>query len=210
MACPDPFPGRRTVRRQWRLRSPRGRRVRPFLPRIPGHSYRPRPSIQGATATGASPRVRPQRTRRSVSIHSSLALCRRLMGRPENGGCPRRLQGRRPGGRALQKSALAGSCGQGVPGSRASCPRSRAGRPRSRGTHAAPGAKMARHERPTATFEEPWPGGFGTCRTSSPVGRATVSSTARPGPGRLLYQAKVKSRNAIACFLPSSLACGWL
>ena len=56
-------------------------------------------------------------------------------------------------GRPIQKSALAGSCGQGVPGSRASCPRLRAGCPRSQGTHTAPGAKMARHERPTATFE---------------------------------------------------------
>ena len=51
--------------------------------------------------------------------------------------------------RALPRSALVGSCGQGVPGSRA-------GRPRSQGTHAAPGAKMARHKRPTATFEESW------------------------------------------------------
>ena len=56
-------------------------------------------------------------------------------------------------GRPIQKSALAGSCGQEVPGSRASCPRLRAGCPRSQGTHTAPGAKMARHERPTATFD---------------------------------------------------------
>ena len=67
--------------------------------------------------------------------------------------------------RALQKSALAGSCGRGVPGSRASCPRSRAGRPRSQGTRAAPGTSMARHRRPTATFEWAWVLPDGTARS---------------------------------------------
>ena len=55
--------------------------------------------------------------------------------------------------RALQMSALAGSCGRGVPGSRASCPRSRAGRPRSRGLAPRQGPHMARYEPRTATFE---------------------------------------------------------